>query len=413
MPEIVLCYPISDFSCCCNSLLANLARSWEFYFYFRAFRLSYLISIFTWDCALYRRCVGIFFIFVSVKMSRLVSDFIVLCADTPHVRSKQSMSLMSPNASVTVGGTNELWHLHRYLFDEFISQYGPLLDARRVAMKPVGLILTVEVDNKVRETAYPQSSHWWTHWSVRCDADGYTHATLIDMPLVWSFDETGYEVVLSEVVEWLSKESSIPTEPLLSLWAGSDKPCDKWFASDHEYWDRYINFEVHLRPYTSQDRIFPVEWYNVEVFGTPSQRRVRFSWLLRFGGHITSPVVWYMFHLRPSLRMEIAFTDSVWMVPPGIVDSVYRRNLDDVALFSRRLSRRAFQAYLRLLTVRRSRGQIKRSVSQGISDKLDIVGSYDVIQKTSVDPVSTILALRRSSKVDWNSYARVEFLFFG
>lgn len=48
----------------------------------------------------------------------------------------------------------------------------------------------------------------------------------------------------------------------------------------------------------------------------------------------------------------------------------------------------------------------------GNSAGLDIVGQYEVSCKAGFDPVLTILALRRSSRVDCGSYANVEHPFF-
>lgn len=54
------------------------------------------------------------------------------------------------------------------------------------------------------------------------DANGHTHVSFMDISIMWSFGEAGYETRLSTPIQRLPKENSVPTKPLLSLWCGSD-----------------------------------------------------------------------------------------------------------------------------------------------------------------------------------------------
>lgn len=49
----------------------------------------------------------------------------------------------------------------------------------------------------------------------------------------------------------------------------------------------------------------------------------------------------------------------------------------------------------------------------GISTYFDVIGQYEVIGKAVFEPVLSIVALRRSSEVDWDSYVDVEHNFLG
>lgn len=85
------------------------------------------------------------------------------------------------------------------------------------------------------------------------------------MRFVRSFEKSNYEAKFGELTGRLHEETSVPTEPPLLLWCGSDDLCSKWFASNHEYWAKEIDLEVCLRRHAGQQRKYFVEWRNVEV----------------------------------------------------------------------------------------------------------------------------------------------------
>lgn len=66
----------------------------------------------------------------------------------PNVCSKDSVSLISAIANVTVGAGGLLQYLPLGQVNEYISQYVPRLNARQFAMVSIGQALTVKVGNK-------------------------------------------------------------------------------------------------------------------------------------------------------------------------------------------------------------------------------------------------------------------------
>lgn len=60
----------------------------------------------------------------------------------------------------------------------------------------------------------------------RCATDGHTHAVFIDMRLVHSFEEAVYNGTLSELIDRMRDENSVPTEPFLSQRCGSNDLSD-------------------------------------------------------------------------------------------------------------------------------------------------------------------------------------------
>lgn len=63
--------------------------------------------------------------------------------------------------------------------------------------------------------------------------------------------------------------------------------------------------------------------------------------------------------------------------------------------------------------VRLSSGWLRRSVADGISADLNIVGRYEVIRKARLASILSILALRHSPKSEWKFYVGVEHSFLG
>lgn len=86
-----------------------------------------------------------------------------------------------------------LQYLHSYPVGDYILRYVLRVNERQSAMMPFDQTLTVRISNEDREAAYAGWRRRWKHWDGRRDADGHTHAALIDMLFVRSSKEAGYE----------------------------------------------------------------------------------------------------------------------------------------------------------------------------------------------------------------------------
>lgn len=189
----------------------------------------------------------------------------------PMFCSTESMSLMSAAANVAIGAGGLLRHPPPYFFDDYIWQYVPRLDARWIAMMPIGRTRTMTVGAKKRGTAYVGWGPRCKYWGGRCNVDSYTNAALADMPFLRSFEEADYVMKLNEVVGRFLDERSVPTGQRLSLWCGSDRSSDEWLASNNEYWAKDIAFKTCLHRNANEHRKLFVDWHNMENFGIPPQ----------------------------------------------------------------------------------------------------------------------------------------------
>lgn len=102
-------------------------------------------------------------------------------------------------------------------------------------MTPVVQALTIKAGIKECKTAHMGWWQWWKQCSRPRAADGYTHASFMDMLFVCSVEQAALEATLSELISRLRAVDSALTARSLSLWCGRDNLSDDWFASNQEY----------------------------------------------------------------------------------------------------------------------------------------------------------------------------------
>lgn len=110
--------------------------------------------------------------------------------------------------------------------------------------------------NEEHKTSYDEWRQRWKDWSIHCADDGYNQFAFMDMSFVSLLVRADYEAKWSELIRVLYEEYLVPTEPLLSLWCGSNNLSDDSLASNYEYWANDIDFEVFLCRQAGHNRKF-------------------------------------------------------------------------------------------------------------------------------------------------------------
>lgn len=200
--------------------------------------------------------------------------------------------------------------------EEYISLHTPKIGTRRFAIIQTTELSVMSAGVKEREMAFAGLFNRWKHWGRGSDPTVETHAGVMDMQVIRSYEKVAHEGRIAFLLRPLSNDAVATEVASLDLWCGGSYLHEEWFLTKHSFRKsdsphhkardapsgstaslplKDVNFEIRLQQHHEEWRRLFLCWHNVEGFLCSRPIAVIYSYRFQDGGLVITPPSCFMF----------------------------------------------------------------------------------------------------------------------